>query len=110
MPAAQLTVQEWNKNSPTEWRECTVTKAEPRKVVSAKSTSYRIDIDTANCGTFELYKGVTESNYEDLAREIPPGSYRLELAVSAVKFEPVERFFHSRVNIESIEPAAGAPQ
>lgn len=107
LPGGQLAVQEWNKNTPVEWRECTVTEAEPRKVVGLKNTSYRIEIDTADCGDFELFKGVDENNYVALASSILPGSYRLELAASAVKLEQVERFFNSRVNIESIEPVSG---
>lgn len=105
MPAGVLATQEWNKNSPTQWRECTVTKAEPSYVSGRRSESYSIHLNTTDCGTFELNKGVDADNYKDRAREITPGEYRLELAASAVKMESFERFFHSRIDIESIEPA-----
>jgi hypothetical protein len=109
MPAGDLAIQEWDKNSPTEWRECTVTKAEPyhaysNRPHSRRYESYQVKIDTNDCGNFELDKGVSEDNYKDRAREITPGEYRLELAASAVKMESFERFFHTRIDLESIEP------
>ncbi|MDK1361877.1 hypothetical protein QNO00_16610 [Arthrobacter sp. zg-Y1219] len=65
MPAGVLATQEWNKNSPTQWRECTVTKAEPSYVSGRRSESYSIHLNTTDCGHAMRRRLVGSTEYCD---------------------------------------------
>lgn len=108
VPAATLSMQHYNNTHPGVYRDCTVTAADPHHSISTHrkgSDSYKVRIETSDCGAYELAHGIDEDNYQDMAQKIIPGEYRLELAATAVAFEKVEKFFQSPVNIESLERA-----
>ena len=104
LPATTLLMQEYNNTHSRTYRSCTVTEAEPYHFANRKGRdSYKVFIKTSDCGDYELKRGITESNYHDIAQGLTPGEYRLELAATAVAFEEVHKFFGNRVIVESLE-------
>lgn len=90
LPETDLSMQEYNNTHPSTFHNCTVTQADPYHRTSRKGAgSYKVLIDTSDCGDYELDRGVTKSNYRDVAQKLTPGEYRLELAATAVALEGV---------------------
>lgn len=72
----------WIDTLDEQWVECEVTSAQATQGNNRSVTPWRLDIQTADCGSISYLKAFTEKEAQTLASELRPGAvYEFKLGV-----------------------------